>query len=133
MARIEQRPGKDGANAQRQAAFRRGLSAESRAAALLLAKGYRIIARRFRTAVGEVDIVARRGRSLVFIEVKARERLEDAAEAVTERQRRRIIAAAEVWLAAHPEDLLQNIRFDVMLVAPRRWPQHIVGAFDAAS
>ena len=122
--------GGDGADVGRQAAFRLGLSAESRAAALLLAKGYRVVARRYRTHVGEVDIVARRGNVLVFVEVKARERLDDAAEAVTERQQRRIIAAAEAWLAANPNDVSQNIRFDAILVAPRRWPRHIQAAFE---
>jgi len=122
--------GGNGAEAGRQAAFRLGLSAESRAAALLLAKGYRVVARRYRTHVGEVDIVARRGNVLVFVEVKARERLDDAAEAVTERQQRRIIAAAEAWLAANPNDVSQNIRFDAILVAPRRWPRHIQAAFE---
>ena len=116
----------------RQIAFRLGLSAESRAAALLLAKGYRIAARRWRSPLGEVDVVARRRRTLVFVEVKARERLDDAAEAVTPRQRRRIIGAAEAWLAAHPADANCNIRFDVMLVAPRKFPRHIVNAFDAS-
>jgi putative endonuclease len=131
--RIDQnRPARAGndASPERQAAFRLGLSAESRAAALLLAKGYRIAARRFRAGVGEIDIVARRGNDLIFVEVKARERLEDAAESITERQKRRIIAAAEAWLAAHPQDVLQNIRFDVILVAPRRWPRHIAAAFE---
>jgi putative endonuclease len=109
------------------------LSAESLAAALLLAKGYRILARRLRTPVGEVDIVARRGDTLVFVEVKARERLDDAAEAVTERQKRRIIAATQMWLATHPNDARQNIRFDAILVAPRRWPRHIVGAFEVTT
>jgi putative endonuclease len=116
---------------ERVAAFRVGLSAESRAAALLIAKGYRIAARRFRTPVGEIDIVARRRRALVFVEVKARERLDDAAYSVTERGKRRIVAAAEVWLAAHPDDVLREIRFDVMLVAPGKVPRHIVNAFDA--
>jgi putative endonuclease len=62
---------------ERVAAFRVGLSAESRAAAYLIAKGFRILARRFRSPVGEVDIVARRGRLLVFAEVKARNRLDE--------------------------------------------------------
>jgi putative endonuclease len=121
-----------GVSTQRQDAFRFGLSAEARAAALLFAKGYRVVARRFRTAVGEVDIIARRGNVLVFVEVKARERLDDAAEAVTDRQQRRIIAAAEAWLAANPDDVLRNIRFDVILVAPRRWPRHIQAAFETS-
>jgi putative endonuclease len=120
-------------NAERQIAFRFGLTAESRAAAFLIAKGYRIAARRFRSPVGEIDIVARRRRSLVFVEVKARERLDDAAEAVTPRQRRRIIAAAEAWLAAHPDDVTRDIRFDVVLVAPGRIPQHLTAAFDASA
>src|SRR5438552_10961527 len=117
---------------ERQVAFALGLSAESRAAALLIAKGYRIVARRFRSPVGEIDIVARRRKTLIFVEVKARERLDDAAEAVIVRQQRRIIAAAEAWLASHPDDINSNIRFDVMLVAPKSIPRHIMAAFDAS-
>jgi putative endonuclease len=103
-----------------------------RAAALLIAKGFRILARRFRSPVGEIDIVARRRHLLIFVEVKARERLDDAAWSVTERQRARIIAAAEAWLAGHPDPSIQDIRFDAMLVAPGRMPQHIPAAFDAS-
>jgi putative endonuclease len=117
---------------ERQVAFRVGISAESRAAALLIAKGFRILARRFRSPVGEIDIVARRRHLLVFVEVKARERLDDAAWSVTERQRARIIAAAEAWLADHPDPSIQDIRFDAVLVAPGRMPQHIPAAFDAS-
>lgn len=117
---------------ERVAAFRFGLSAESRAAMLLVAKGYRIAARRFKTPLGEIDIIARRRGLLVFVEVKARARADDAAEAVTERARRRIISAAELWLAHHPDDCAREVRFDVMLVAPGRIPQHIANAFDAS-
>ena len=117
----------------RQVAFKFGLSAESRAAAYLIAKGHRIVARRWRSPVGEIDIVARKRGTLVFVEVKARVRLDDAAEAVIVRQQRRIIAAAEAWLAAHPEDANSDIRFDVVLVAPRSLPRHIVAAFDASN
>jgi len=119
--------------AERRAAFRLGLSAEGRAAALLLAKGYRVVAKRFRSGVGEVDLVARRGNVLVFVEVKARDQLDDAAEAVTPRQQRRIVAAAEAWLAANPDDVMRNIRFDAILIAPRHWPRHIQGAFEQTS
>jgi putative endonuclease len=117
---------------ERVAAFRAGLSAESRAALLLLCKGYRIVARRWKTSVGEIDLIARRGRSLVFIEVKTRQRLDDAAESLSEGQRRRIVAAAHVWLGRHPTDATADIRFDVILVAPCRWPRHIQSAFDAS-
>jgi putative endonuclease len=88
--------------AERQVAFRLGLSAETRAAALLLAKGFRIVARRWRSPVGEIDLVARRGRLLVFVEVKARGVLEDAAEAVTPRQQRRIAPPPGRGLRATP-------------------------------
>jgi putative endonuclease len=116
----------------RVAAFRLGLSAESRAAMVLIAKGYRILARRFKTPAGEIDIVARRRRVLVFVEVKARERADDAAEAVTDRNRQRIVAAAELWLARNPAGPQCDIHFDVILVTPGKIPQHIPNAFDAS-
>jgi len=122
-----------GPRPERQVAFRTGLSAESRAAMLLIAKGFRILARRWKSPVGEIDIVARRRALLVFVEVKARETLDDAAWSVTERQRRRIVAAAEAWLARYPDDSVRDIRFDAMLVAPRRVPRHIPAAFDAST
>jgi len=125
------------ASPARVAAFRTGLSAEARAAAYLMAKGYRILARRFRTPYGEIDLVARRRNLLAFIEVKARASLEDAAYAVTPRQQARIINAAQawlqVWLAAHPEHADFELRFDAMLIAPRRLPRHLLAAFDAST
>jgi putative endonuclease len=116
----------------RRIAFRTGISAESRAAVFLIAKGFRILARRWKSPVGEIDIVARRRSLLVFVEVKARHDLDDAAWSVTERQRSRIVAAAEVWLAQYPDDRIRDIRFDAMLVAPGRIPRHIAAAFDAS-
>ncbi|MBX9846107.1 MAG: YraN family protein [Xanthobacteraceae bacterium] len=115
---------------ERVAAFGLGLSAESRAAAYLVAKGYRIAARRFRTPFGEVDIVARRGRVLVFVEVKARSTLDAAAEALRVRQQRRIADAAAFWLSLNPHDAGSDIRFDAMLVAPGKIPRHIQAAFE---
>ncbi len=126
------KPPKPAPRPERVAAFQLGLSAESRAAMLLLAKGYRIVARRWKTPFGEVDIVARRRRSLVFVEVKARATVDDAAEAVTARGKSRIVAAAEFWLASHPDDVDAFIRFDVILVAPGKMPRHIANAFDAS-
>jgi putative endonuclease len=130
MARGEPSELRPGVNGPRQVAFRLGLSAESRAAAFLIAKGFRILARRWRSPVGEIDIVARRRKLLVFVEVKARETLDDAAESVTPQQKRRICAAAEAWLAAHPDASVQDMRFDAMLVAPGRMPRHITSAFE---
>ena len=118
---------------ERVAAFRTGLSAESRAAALLMAKGYRILAKRFRTPHGEIDIVARKRHLVAFVEVKARASLDEAAYAVTPRQQRRIIDAAQAWLMAHPEHAEYELRFDAMLIAPRRLPRHLLAAFDAST
>ncbi len=126
-------PGPIAPRPERRIAFQLGLSAESRAAAFLIAKGYRIVARRWKSPVGEIDIVARRRKTLVFVEVKARARLDDAAEAVIGRQQRRIIAAAEAWLATHPDDVNSDMRFDVMLVAPKSIPRHIMAAFDESN
>src|SRR3977135_4339576 len=121
------------ASPERIAAFRTGLSAESRAAAFLMAKGYRILAKRFRTPYGEIDLVARRRNLLIFVEVKARATLDDAAYAVTPRQQRRIIDAAQAWLMAHPEHANFDLRFDAVLIAPRRLPRHLLAAFDAST
>lgn len=116
---------------ERVAAFGLGLSAESRAAAYLVAKGYRILARRWKSPVGELDIVARRRQLLVFVEVKARASLDAAAESVLPRQRQRIVAAAEAWLATYPDPKILDMRFDAVLVAPGKLPRHIQGAFEA--
>src|SRR3954454_4041179 len=121
------------ASPERDAAFRTGLSAESRAAALLMAKGYRILAKRFRTPHGEIDLVARKRNLIAFIEVKARASLDDAAYAVTPRQQARIINAAQGWLMAHPEHAEFELRFDAILIAPRRLPRHLLAAFDAST
>ena len=115
---------------ERQIAFQLGISAESRAAAFLIAKGFRILARRFKSPVGEIDIIARRRQLLVFVEVKARGRLDEAAESLSPRQQRRIAAAAEVWLAVNGSDGFRDIRFDAILVAPGRLPRHIPAAFE---
>ena len=123
------RPLKPTPRPERQAAFRVGISAESRAAAFLLAKGFRILARRWRSPRGEIDIIARRRRLLVFAEVKARASFDEAAESINERQRRRIAAAAEAWLAANPDEMIRDIRFDAILVATGKIPRHIPAAF----
>jgi putative endonuclease len=128
MARDEREPAPE-----RVAAFKTGLSAESRAAAYLVAKGYRIMARRFRSGVGEIDIVARRRNVIVFVEVKARATLDDAAYAVTRHQQARIIAAAEAWIAGNPQHAQSDFRFDAMLVAPGKLPRHLTAAFDAST
>ncbi|MFK8254083.1 YraN family protein [Ancylobacter terrae] len=115
----------------RTAAFARGLAAEAAAATLLERQGFTVLARRVRTPRGEIDLIARRAGLVVFVEVKARARIDYAAESIGARQRRRIAGAAEIWLAAHPELAGLDLRFDVVLAAPGRAPQHLPGAFEA--
>jgi putative endonuclease len=113
----------------RRRAFRLGHWAETLCVADLRLRGYRVLARRVRYPVGEIDIVARRGGTLAVIEVKARRDARAAAAAITPRQRRRIARAAE-WLRAERPVLAQlQPRFDVMLVAPRRRPRHVRDAW----
>jgi putative endonuclease len=109
----------------------RGLAGETAAALVLTAKGYRILERRFRTRRGEIDLIARRGRLIVFVEVKARPTINQALEAVTERQRRRLVAAATAWMAVAPAIEGCDFRFDVVAIAANALPHHLEGAFTA--
>jgi len=121
------------AGTERATSFQTGLSAERRACLYLIAKGYRILARRYRTPHGEIDVVAKRRATLVFAEVKARNSLDEAAYSVTPRQQQRIATAASLWLAAHPDHANLDCRFDVILIAPRRLPRHLEAAFETSS
>jgi putative endonuclease len=118
---------------RRRRAQRRGRWAEAFARLALRLAGYRILALDRRSRVGEIDIIARRGRKLAFVEVKARASLGVAAEALLLRQRRRIARAAAGFLASRPELAGLDIRFDVILVVPWRWPRHIADAWRADS
>ncbi len=112
-------------------AERRGRRAERLAALWLRLKGYRILARRYRTPMGEIDLVVRRGRTLAFVEVKARARPAVALAAITPRQRWRTANAARVYLARHPPPSGLTLRFDALILCPGRWPRHIVNAWEA--
>jgi putative endonuclease len=90
---------------------------------------YRILARDYRVPMGEIDIIARRGNTVTAIEVKARPTLAEAIEAVSPRQRRRVERAFQHFLAAHPDLARCYLRFDVMLVTPRRLPHHLANAW----
>jgi putative endonuclease len=113
----------------RQQARKRGLRAEALCAWLLRLQGYRIMDRNWRVPVGEVDIIARRRQVLAFVEVKTRDTEDAAREAVSLKQRQRIENAARAYLANHPECANLHVRFDVMAVAPWRWPAHIQAAW----
>jgi putative endonuclease len=115
--------------AARRRAFRRGHAAEFLCLWHLRLRGYRILARRFRVPSGEIDLIARRGRVIAAIEVKARASLLAAGESISAQQRRRIARALEHFLAQRPELARLARRFDVMLVTPRRLPRHLADAW----
>ena len=110
-------------------ADRTGRDAEAAAEAALVADGWQVLARRVRTAAGELDLVAERAGLLAFIEVKARPSLSEAAFALGTRQRARLIAAAEAWLAGNPGHGAAGMRFDVLLVAADGKVRRIADAF----
>ncbi len=115
----------------RRAAWRHGHLAEAAAALLLMAKGYRLIARRYKTPLGEIDLVLKRDRTIAFVEVKARPSEREALESVGRMSERRIVAAADLWLARHPDAAGLDLRYDMVLVMPWRLPRHLPNAFQA--
>ncbi len=113
---------------KRQRAEKRGRRGETIAAWYLRLKGYRILNRRVRTPRGEIDLIARRGRIIAFIEVKMRNTPQELAFAIDERRLARVAAATES--VAHSYATRgENVRIDVILIARRRWPQHIENAW----
>ena len=117
---------------RRRAHERSGRSAENLAALFLRLKFYRILDRRFKTPVGEIDLVARRGKTIAFVEVKRRPSAALGLEAISPIAQQRLIRAAEAWLARHPEAMDCTLRFDALVIVPRRLPLHLEGAFDAS-
>lgn len=107
----------------------RGRAGETRAAWWLRLQGFRILARNWRHPLGEIDILARRGRLLIAVEVKWRASASQAAEAIQAAQRRRIAQAAAVFLSQQADAETLSLRFDAMLLVPGRWPQHIRDAW----
>ena len=113
---------------KRQQAERRGREGEGRAALWLQMKGWNILARRRKTPVGEIDIIARRGRTVAFVEVKWRRSAEQLDYAIDEYRLRRVAAAVEA-VAHEYVGANEDIRIDVLLLAPGQFPRHIVNAW----
>ena len=113
----------------RQRAERLGRRAEWRAELALRLKGYRVLARRYRTPFGEIDLIVRRGDLVLFVEVKARRTLLDAMEAVTATTERRIASASDRFMTTLPDHARLSYRYDLVAVLPWRWPVHVKGAF----
>lgn len=116
---------------RRKRAEDRGRRGEAWAALWLMAKGYRILARRYQTPLGEIDLIARKGGAVAIIEVKARPDLASGIEAIGARQRQRLVRAAKVFLARHPRHQRCVIRFDALIVRPFRLPHHLIDAWPA--
>lgn len=108
----------------RLAAEQRGRRGETIAAWLLRLKGWRIVAMRVKTPRGEVDLIARRGKTIAFVEVKARRNVRDLATAIDAYRLRRVAAAAEILLPKYGKEC-ENMQIDVIMVAPWRWPNHL--------
>ena len=118
-------PGRD-----RQAARTFGMRAEWVALALLTLTGYRVLARNFTAPGGEIDLIAQRGQTIAFIEVKARPDMDQALIAITEQKRRRIARAAKAWLRQNRWAVTYALRGDAVFISPRRLPRHLPGAFE---
>ena len=114
---------------KRKRAERLGRYAERFAALALVCKGYRIVALRYKTKLGEIDLIARRNNLVVMVEVKARATVEQAIDSVSDTSRHRINNAADLWLGKQPDAHKLSIRFDIMAITPWRWPSHFEDAF----
>ncbi|HVW91755.1 MAG TPA: YraN family protein [Devosia sp.] len=110
-------------------AEKQGRRAEALAALWLQLQLYRVLERRFKTPVGEIDLIAERFGTTVFIEVKARTRNAGEFEALGKVNQRRLVRAANYYLSRHPEKAASPLRFDVIFLAPRQWPRHLKAAF----
>ena len=106
-----------------------GTFAEHLAALFLRLKGYRILAQQLRTPLGEIDIIAKRGHTIAFVEVKARGDMTQALEALSYRQRERIGRAALVYASDHSKYSRFDLRFDLIAIAPWQWPRHLCNAW----
>jgi putative endonuclease len=113
---------------RRELAEMRGRRGETIAAWWLRLHGWRIVGQRLKTPRGEVDLIARRGKTVAFIEVKARVKQSDLATAIDGWRLRRVAAAAEQLLPRYGKGA-ENMRIDVILVAPWRWPHHLVNVW----
>lgn len=113
---------------KRQAAEQSGRDGEKRAAMWLRLKGWSILGQRVKTRLGEIDLIAKRGGVIAFIEVKWRARVEELDHSIDEFRLQRVAAAVESVAHAYARDG-EDIRIDVILLAPGSFPRHIVNAW----
>jgi putative endonuclease len=106
--------------------YQQGHIAEWISAATLMVKGYRILARRYRSRYGEIDLIAVRGKRIAFVEVKRRTTHEEALAALEGEQSHRIANAADAWIVKNPTYANYDYGFDALIIMPWRWPLHLV-------
>lgn len=117
------------AEGRRRFTYLRGRGAERVALVWLMMRGYRPLARRYAAAGGEIDLVMRRGRTISFVEVKARGTMDAARTSIDPTKQRRIARAARAWLARHGWAAGMTLRGDAVFLAPGSWPAHVEDAF----
>ena len=114
---------------RRRATYLRGHRAERVAFLILVLKGYRLLARRYSASGGEIDLIVKRGDTIAFVEVKARDVMDSALTAIGAQKRERFSRAARAWISRNPWTAGKTFRADAVFVAPGRWPRHL-GAFE---
>ena len=120
-----------------QSSYYKGLWAEAKAAGQLRLKGYKILAKRYKTSFGEIDLIAQKAKQIVFVEVKIRARREDALYAITPRNRRRVEQAALDFIAHNPSFSDYEMRFDVIAFSREKnggiWAEHLDNAWEVGA
>ncbi len=115
---------------RRRATYLRGHFAEHVALALLVLKGYRLLARRYSASGGEIDLIVKRGDTIAFVEVKARGLIDEALGAIGAQKRERFSRAARAWVTRNRWAAGKTLRADAVFIAPGRWPRHLPAAFE---
>ncbi len=109
--------------------YKKGIMAEKFAKGFLTLKGYKLLDERFKTPLGEIDLIMCKNNLLVFVEVKLRQTIEKAKESIHARNQQRVYSAAELYLQKHPEYTNFEMRFDALVLAPYSMPLHIENAW----
>ena len=109
--------------------YRKGLRAEAVAGWYLRLNGYCVLEKRWKTPMGEIDLIVRRGRRLAFVEVKLRKTVEAAVDSIHSRNKSRVVRSAKLYLQKHPEYTNWELGFDALVIAPYAWPRHIRNAW----
>lgn len=115
----------DAPSAERLSRYRRGHTAEFAAAAFLIARGHRILARRFKTGAGEIDLITMKAGRIGFVEVKRRTTRISCEASITPKLRQRVRRAANIWMAKYPRYQASDCGFDLVFILPWRLPVYI--------